>query len=314
VTQVREMELPRFVRVARRLLPSEAEAKDVVGWRRHMIDQSAFWNGLAGERWVREQAGLDEMLRPFGAAALDAARVSPDEAVVDLGCGCGDTSLALATRVGPSGRVVGLDVSAPMLTRAKERGARSPNLSFIEGDASSEPLARSAFDLLFSRFGVMFFADAPRAFAHLRGALRPHGRMVFVCWQSLMKNPWAAVPFEAVADILGRPDPQPEDAPGPFSSGDTVRVRNILEGAGFRDVNLRSFEATIAFGASGSTDDAVDEIARLGPVARLLVDRDEVSVARALAAIKAVIPAYRGAQGAVQFPAAAWIVAARNAA
>jgi hypothetical protein len=138
--------------------------------------------------------------------------------------------------------------------------------------------------------------------------------MVFVCWQSLTKNPWAAVPSEAVADILGRPDPQPEDAPGPFSFGDAARVRDILEGAGFRDVSLRSFETTIVFGASGSIDDAVDEIARLGPVARLLVDRDEVSVARALAAIKAVISVYRSAQGAVQFPGAAWIVVARNAA
>jgi SAM-dependent methyltransferase len=279
-----------------------------------MIDQNTYWNGLAGARWVREQAGLDEMLRPFGTAALDAARVAPDEAVVDLGCGCGDTSLALATLVGPRGRVVGLDVSAPMLKRAKERGAGFSHLSFLEGDASSEPLARGAFDLLFSRFGVMFFADAPGAFAHLRGALRRQGRMVFVCWQSLTKNPWAAVPSEAVADILGRPDPQPEDAPGPFSFGDAARVRDILEGAGFRDVSLRSFETTIVFGASGSIDDAVDEIARLGPVARLLVDRDEVSVARALAAIKAVISVYRNVQGAVQFPGAAWIVVARNAA
>src|SRR5580698_2056128 len=137
-----------------------------------MIDQREFWNGLAGARWVREQAGLDEMLRPFGAAALDTARVTLDEAVVDLGCGCGDTSLELATLVGPGGRVVGLDVSARILKRAKERGAGFPNLSFIEGDASSQPLPRGAFDLLFSRFGVMFFAEPTGAFAHLRGALR----------------------------------------------------------------------------------------------------------------------------------------------
>jgi SAM-dependent methyltransferase len=279
-----------------------------------MIDQSAYWNGDAGERWVREQAGLDEMLRPFGAAALEAARVTPDEAVLDLGCGCGDTSLALATLVGPHGRVVGLDVSARMLKRAKERGAGFPNLSFKEGDASSEPFAPGAFDLLFSRFGVMFFADATCAFAHLRGALRQNGRVVFACWRSLAENPWAVVPADAVADVLGRSDPQPDDAPGPFSFGDGARVRQILEGAGFGHVNLRSFETTIAFGASGSVDDAVNEIARLGPVARLLVDRDEVSVARALAAIKAVIPAYRSAQGAVRLSAAAWIVTAASAA
>ncbi len=279
-----------------------------------MTDQISFWNGPAGERWVREQPGLDEMLRPFGDATLDAARVMPDEAVVDLGCGCGDTSLALATRVGPRGRVVGLDVSAPMLTRAKERGAGRPNLSFVEGDAESAPLAPGAFDVVFSRFGVMFFVDPTGAFAHLRGALRAHGRMAFVCWQPLTDNPWAAVPFEAVANVLGRPEPQPADAPGPFSFGNAARVRRILEDAGFRDVSLRAFEATNVFGASGSIDDAVGEIARLGPVARLLVDQDEPSVTRALEAIKTAIAPYKGPQGAVQFKAAAWIVTASNTA
>jgi SAM-dependent methyltransferase len=278
-----------------------------------MNDQIAYWNGPAGERWVREQANLDEMLRPFGNAALDAARVTLDEAVLDLGCGCGDTSLALATLVGPRGRVVGLDASAQMLNRAKQRGAGRPNLSFVEGDASSEPLAHGAFDLLFSRFGVMFFSDPTSAFAHLRGVLRPDGRVVFVCWQSLTENPWAAAPFEAVASVLGRPEPQPEDAPGPFSFGAAARVREILDSAGFRNVNMRSFETTITLGASGAIDDAVDEIARLGPVARLLMDRDEASFARAKAAIRAVATCYRTPQGAVRFPAAARIVTAENA-
>jgi SAM-dependent methyltransferase len=216
--------------------------------------------------------------------------------------------------VGSRGHVVGLDVSAQMLSCAEQRGAGRPNLSFVEGDASREPLAQGAFDLLFSRFGVMFFSDPTSAFAHLRGVLRPDGRMVFVCWQSLSENPWAAVPFEAVASVLGRPEPQPDDAPGPFSFGAPARVREILEGAGFRDVKMRSFETTISFGTSGATDDAVDEIARLGPVARLLIDRDEVSLARAKAAIRTVATSYRTPQGAVQFPAAARIVTAENAA
>jgi SAM-dependent methyltransferase len=279
-----------------------------------MTDQDAYWNGPAGARWVREQVGLDEMLRPFGEVALEAARVARDESVVDLGCGCGDASLALATLVGSRGRVVGVDLSAQMLKRAKERSAGLPNLSFMEGDVSSMPLARGAFDLLFSRFGVMFFSNPTDAFVHLRCALRADGRLAFVCWQSLGQNPWADVPFEAVADVLGRPDPKPEGAPGPFAFADAARVREILEGAGFRDVNPRSFETTIEFGASGSIDDAVSEIARLGPVARLLTGRDEASVARGLAAIEAVIPAYRSKQGIVRLPAASWIVTARNSA
>jgi SAM-dependent methyltransferase len=277
-----------------------------------MIDQIAFWNGPAAERWVREQAGLDALLRPFGDEALDAARVTRGEAVIDLGCGCGDTSLALAALVGERGRVVGLDVSAQMLARARGRGAVHPNVSFIEGDASRAPLAPGAFDLLFSRFGVMFFPDPVGAFAHLRDALRSGGRVAFVCWQALTKNPWAAVPFDAVADVLGRPDPPPKDAPGPFSFGDGAHVRRILEAAGFHDVDVRAFEGRMVFGGAASTEDAAQEIARLGPVARLLVDRDEPAIAKALAAIRTVLPAYASAQGDVRFSAATWIVTARR--
>jgi SAM-dependent methyltransferase len=277
-----------------------------------MTDPNAYWNGPAGDRWVREQAALDDMLRPFGEAALDAARVSPGEAVVDVGCGCGATSLALASLVGARGRVVGLDVSAPMLRRARERAVDCPNVSLRDGDAAREFLGASTFDLVFSRFGVMFFADPWSAFAHLRTALRSGGRLAFVCWKALGENPWAAIPFDAVAHVLGRPDPEPADAPGPFSLGDEPRLRSLLDGAGFRDVKLAAFRTTLAFGASGAIDDAVSEISRVGPVARLLVDRDEASMALAHAAIKAVVSAHTDTHGVVALAAAAWIVTATN--
>jgi SAM-dependent methyltransferase len=275
-----------------------------------MIDQVAYWNGQAGERWVHEQAALDAMLRGFSQAALAAAAVAPDEHVLDVGCGCGDTSLTLGALVGEGGRVVGLDVSTQMLARARERGAGMSNVSFLEADAGSAPLEHAAFDILFSRFGVMFFPDPMRTFAHLRGALRPKGRVAFVCWRALADNPWAAVPFEASARVLGPPPPGPPDAPGPFSFGDDARVRAILEGAGFRDVTLRAFEGQMAFGESGSLHDAAQEIVRLGPVARLLVDRDDAAVALALAAIEGVLPAYAQGGRGVRFPAATWIVTA----
>jgi len=276
-----------------------------------MTDQNAYWNGPAGDRWVREQASLDEMLRPFGDAALDAACPTPGEAVLDVGCGCGATSVALAALVGSGGSVVGLDVSAQMLSRARARAAGRPNLSLVEGDASRDGLALGAFDLVFSRFGVMFFQDAVAAFAHLRGALRPGGRLAFVCWKPLTENPWATIPFEAAVGVLGRPAPEPDDAPGPFALGDEARVRAVLDDAGFRDVSLRSFGTKLRFGTSGALDDAVSEVARLGPVARLLVDRDAVSIAQVHAAIKAVLPVYADAHGGVGFPASAWVVTAR---
>jgi SAM-dependent methyltransferase len=278
----------------------------------YMSDQVTYWNGPAGERWVREQKALDTMLRPFGRAALEAAGATPGEVVLDVGCGCGESSIALAGVVGPSGRVLGVDVSAPMLARAKERAARSTNVSFLEADASSGVLPAGAFDLLFSRFGVMFFSDPARAFAVLRKALRADGRTAFVCWRSLAQNPWAAVPLDAVAAVLGRPEPQPADAPGPFSFGDPNRLRSILEGAGFCDVHVDAFDASMVFGAAQALDDAVDEIARLGAVARLLLDRSEDDIARAHAAIRACLPPHVNGEGRVELSAAAWVVTARS--
>ncbi|MGO8995821.1 MAG: class I SAM-dependent methyltransferase [Polyangiaceae bacterium] len=277
-----------------------------------MVDQDAYWNGPPAERWIREQSTLDAMLRPFGDAALDAARVAAGELALDVGCGCGDTSLALADRVGASGRVVGVDLSVPMLARARERATGRSNLSFLEGDASRVALEARAFDLVYSRFGVMFFPDPTGGFTHLRSALRPNGRVAFVCWRPVADNPWAALPFEAVVRVLGRPEPAPADAPGPFSFGDADRVRRILEGAAFRDVTIRSFDGWNSFGASGSPRDAASELARLGPVARLLADRDEADVAKAVAAIEAVVAPRMLPQGGVRFPAATWVVTAAN--
>jgi SAM-dependent methyltransferase len=279
-----------------------------------MTDQIEYWNGIAGQRWVAEQDALDAMLRPFGDAALDAARPARDEAVLDVGCGCGDTSLALAGLVGHGGRVVGLDASAPMLARARERLAGPSNVTFVEGDASAEPVERGTFDLLFSRFGVMFFPDPAVAFGRLRTRLRPGGRLAFVCWKALADNPWAAVPFDAAAGVLGRPEPQGPDAPGPFSFGNPARVRAILEGAGFGDVDLRPFDDRIAFGSSDALDDVAREMARIGPVARLLVDRSEADIERAIAAVKAVLPPHVDPRGGVTLAAAVWIVTARSAA
>jgi SAM-dependent methyltransferase len=276
------------------------------------MDQVAYWNGPAGERWTREQEGFDGLLRPFGQAALDAANVAAGEAVADVGCGCGDSSLALSAIVGSRGHVVGVDVSAPMLARAKERCARCPNASFVLGDASSGLLPRGGFDLLFSRFGVMFFQDPTRAFARLRDALRADGRIAFVCWRALSDNPWASVPFDAVADVLGRPEPQAADEPGPFAFGDPGRVRGILESAGLREIKVEPFDRPVVFGASGFRDDAVDEIVRLGPVARLLVERNQSDIDRALMAIRGVIPDYERPEGGVHFPAAVWVVTGRN--
>lgn len=277
-----------------------------------MNDPITFWNGLTGERWVDEQPARDAMLRPFGDAAMHAARLAQGETVLDVGCGCGDTTVTLAGHVGPGGSVLGVDISAPMLARARERCALLLNVTLVEGDAAEHPAPSGRFDLLYSRFGVMFFRAPGAAFAHLRRALKPGGRAAFAVWRPLGDNPWAAIPMKAALEVLGTQQPQDPHAPGPFALGDEARTRSLLEGAGFRDVALRAVDGTMGFGVSTSLDEVARAIARLGPVARLLADRDDATVERTVAALKRVVPPYLRPEGGAQFLAAAWVVTARN--
>ena len=196
-------------------------------------EQREYWNEQAGPTWVRNQERLDAQIQPWGELALNALAAAPGEAVLDVGCGCGATSLALAAQVGPEGRVVGLDLSGPMLARARERAAAEgrANVSFLQADAQTHAFAPE-FDALFSRFGVMFFDDPPAAFANLAGALRPGGRLSFACWQGREQNGWVSIPMAALIGEVELPPPPAPDAPGPFALGDPDRLRALLEGAG----------------------------------------------------------------------------------
>src|SRR6185369_15072156 len=179
--------------------------------------------------------------------AMDAAAVAAGERVLDVGCGCGSTTIELARRAGPTGHVVGADISGPMLADARARTAAAGlgNVELVHADAQTHAFPPSAFDLVFSRFGVMFFADPTAAFANLRGALRPGGRLAFVCWRSLPENPWMAVPLMAALQHLPPPTiPGPED-PGPFSFADRGRVERILGGAGWSDVTVTPLDETL---------------------------------------------------------------------
>src|SRR5881628_2723223 len=161
---------------------------------------------------------------------MERARIGAGERVIDIGCGCGDTTIALARRVGPAGLVLGIDVSAPMLARAADaaREAGVAHVRFEHADAQTHRFPAQAFDVLYSRFGVMFFSDPAAAFGNLRTALRPGGRLGFVCWQAVPENPWIAVPLEAAAQHMALPPPPAPGAPGPFSFADPERVRRIL--------------------------------------------------------------------------------------
>ena len=196
-------------------------------------DQIEYWNGAGGLRWVNQQKHTDFMLAPVADILLAKAGVARGASVLDLGCGCGSTTEALSDLVGPAGKVMGLDVSAPMLGIAAQRLAQRKNVDLICADAAQHAFPTPVVDVLVSRFGVMFFGDPTAAFVNFGKALKPGGRLVFTCWRKIDENPWMRVPLHAVYEHVPRlPKPGPED-PGPFSFADVERVKRILVDAGF---------------------------------------------------------------------------------
>jgi SAM-dependent methyltransferase len=270
-------------------------------------DQNAYWNGPAGGRWVAEQEELDRALRPFGDAALAAAAPRPGERVLDVGCGCGATTIDLARQVTATGAVTGIDISTQMLDRARSRVAALglKSVGFLEADAGAHPFA-SEYDLVFSRYGVMFFADPARAFANLTHALVPGGRVAFVAWRSLEENAWLDVPFRAALTVVEPPPPEPPDAPGPFAFASDARVMQILADAGLARVVVAPFEHALLLGTS--VDAAVQFACSTGRVARML-QSDEARRPRVLEAVRAALAATATEKG-VALPGAAWIVTA----
>src|SRR6202012_5499402 len=157
-------------------------------------DQIAYWNGPNGQRWTDRQAEQDVLLAPVTQALIDRAAPRPGERIIDVGCGCGGTSMALASRVAPAGFVLGVDISGPMLSRARQLAPKELPVDFVLADATVYPFDPGSFDLLVSRFGVMFFAEPAVSFSNLRRALRPNGRVAFACWRAPRENPWMMTP------------------------------------------------------------------------------------------------------------------------
>lgn len=263
-------------------------------------EQIAYWN--AAQHWVDDQAGHDEMLGPLGRYAIDALALEAGERVLDIGCGTGATTVELAERVGPSGSVLGVDISQPMLEAARRR--RAANASFTEGDAQTYPFEAGAFDAAFSRFGVMFFSDPAAAFANIRRALRPHGRLAFVCWRAASEQEWVRVAVEA-AELP--PDGLDRLGAEPFSLADRARLSGVLTAAGYAQIDLRAIDRDVLVGGHGDVDSALGFIAS-SRIGRFI--RDERAEG-AFPAVRAALAARATADG-VPLGAAIWLVTART--
>jgi len=270
-------------------------------------DQIAYWNGQTGRKWAEDADQMDAMMRTQTEAVLAAAVPSEGESVLDIGCGSGGTTLALAAAVGPSGLVTGIDISHPMLAVARERAKGRSNIHFLEVDASTHALPVASVDLIFSKFGVMFFADPEQAFRNIRRAARPGARLAFICWRTLHENPFATVPMGiAMKHLPPQPPPDPT-APGPFAFADPVRVGHILTEAGFQTPAFAAFDTTMVIGktAAGAATEAV----RAGMASRLLMNAAQDVKDKVIAELTLEYEK-RMTHDGVSFPAHCWIVTA----
>ena len=273
-------------------------------------DQIAYWNGPGGQHWADRQQAQDIVLAPVSDVLIDRAKAKAGQRIVDIGCGCGATSIALAHKVGSTGHVLGIDISAPMLARAREIAPAGLPVDFVLADATVYPFDPASFDLLVSRFGVMFFAEPALSFANLRRALRPSGRLAFACWREPRENPFFMAPLQAVYKHVPKlPQLGPED-PGPFSFASEARVQRILGEAGFQGIAMEPCNLALDIAVGRGLDAAVTAALEIGPAARALAEQPPDVVAAATNSIRgALAPFVRGQ--AVPLDASIWIVTAR---
>ncbi len=268
-------------------------------------DQAAVWDGARASGWVELQDVLDRMFEPLARVLVEAAGSGPAR-LLDVGCGPGGTTLALARRLGAGSDCTGVDIAEPMILAARSRAEREGvRARFVQADAQRHPFDPASFDVIVSRFGVMFFDDFVAAFANLRAAAKPGGALRCIAWRGAAENPFMTAAPRAAAPFLTLPTPEP-DAPGQFAFADAGRVRTFLEQSGWSDVDIQPLDVACRF----PEQDLVRYATLLGPVARALADVNDATRARVVEAIRpAFDPFVDGAE--VHFSAACWMVAAR---
>jgi ubiquinone/menaquinone biosynthesis C-methylase UbiE len=274
--------------------------------------QRDYWESEGPRQYQEFGEVNDALLAPFGQAMLEAAGLQPGERVLDVGCGHGASTFEAAEQVAPSGRVVGIDISAAMLEPARRRVATTgvDNIEFVDADAQVHAFETGSFDVVLSRFGAMFFEDPHSAFANFSRTLRPAGRLVFVCPQDPRNSEWIALAFGAAAAVLGGlPDPGPAGSPGTFALADRDRLEQMLSGAGFREVTLETVTRPVRLGSR--VDDTVEFILSLRESKQLFTGAPQATLEAAAAALRAAFAPYAGPAGVVA-DATAWLVSAHS--
>lgn len=273
------------------------------------LTQTEYWNSKVGEEWARQADVMDRMLQPMTQPAFDLLNLKPGERVLDIGCGAGATTLKAASYIGDS-IAVGVDISKPLLDLARERAAaHGANAHFVEADVAAAPLRDAPFDAAFSRFGVMFFDDNAAAFAKIRAAMTPSGRIVFICWRTFKENGWAYAPLAALKSLLKSPiTPADPDAPGPFQLQDPEKIKTMLATSGWNDVSITPWDGDVLVGGGGDATSAAAFLLKIGPCARAITDQ-QLDPAEAQRLLTDFLRKHETPAG-VALPAACWIVRA----
>jgi SAM-dependent methyltransferase len=277
-------------------------------------DMQEFWNRQGGPTWVAHEPVFDTFLAPVEALLRAAARPQPGERVLDVGCGFGTTALAMAAAVGPTGSVLGVDLSDAMVARTLERAGAAglAQLNAVTADAQTAVLAADAFDLAISRMGVMFFEQPAAAFTNIHASMRAGGRLAFACWQRRDANEWVSVVGRAATAAAGIVFPPEAGGPGPFAFGDPGVVRPLLDAAGWREVVIDGYDVSLQMGGpAGGLEDAVLQATRSSELRRLMEPLDDQRRDAIVAAVRAALAPYT-VDGRVVVGGALWIVTARS--
>ena len=268
-----------------------------------------YWKEDGGQRWADMIDATENSISVFDDKLFEKASISEGEIVLDVGCGGGTTSIEIAQRVTANGHVTGLDISVPILNIARQRGKAFSNLEFEEADAADFNPGSEVYDLIFSRFGLMFFSKPVDAFSNLKAMLKQSGRIVFLCWRTFDENPWMKEPAEAVFKVIPPQGPAPgPDAPGPFSLGDRGKIENIMNQAGYKAMEIEAIDINLEI---GNLEETVNFFTRMGPAASLIAEADEDRKQAAITSLTESLRDYETAAG-VSMPGAAWIVSAIN--